>query len=240
MRTLTVFLSLLCLLLPVRTAQSQTANAPASELLFEVWREGSPMGRHRLTFTPQGDRLTVDIAIDLSVGLGPFTLYRYQHRSQEIWQLGRLIGLSTQTDDDGDNFRVVAALGPQGLALTEGMEKSPLPAGIQPTSYWHAASLGSGNGVMLDTQDGRLRQITIRDLGPDRLDINGRPSETRRYRISGDLEMDLWYLPTGDWAGLEFTARGSKITYRRLTPPDVAVVPPGFAPRPGDSLGSRP
>lgn len=213
-------------------------SEPPARLAFEVWREGSPMGRHTLDFTRQGERLEVAIAIDLSVGLGPITLYRYRHRSQEVWQSGRLVGLATETNDDGDAVTVSARSTPDGLTVEAGGAARTLPALTVPTSYWHRAVLDRAE--MLDSQDGRTRRLTITPLGREDIEVAGRATAADRFRISGDLEMDLWYLPNGDWAGLEFTAKGSKITYRRQTPAEVAVVPDGLAPDPADAVGVLP
>jgi hypothetical protein len=62
--------------------------------------------------------------------------------------------------------------------------------------------------------------------------VAGSLEKAARYRVSGDLELDLWYLPNGEWAGLEFVARGSKIRYRRNTPTTVALLPDGAKPAP--------
>lgn len=220
-----------CALLALAVIPSRGDAAPR-ELAFEVWREGSPIGRHSLIFQTEGDRLQVDIAIDLAVGLGPITLYRYRHRSQEDWQGGKLIALTTETNDDGTKFAVRAKASPEGLQVGNQI----LPANLLPTSYWHVAAMTRSQ--LLDSQDGSLRLVSVSKIGRETAEIGGAARPVDRYRVSGDLEMDLLYLPNGEWAGLEFTAKGSKITYRRLTPADIAVLPDGFAP--GQTVGASP
>lgn len=214
------------------TVLTGRGNAAPRELAFEVWREGSPIGRHSLTFQTEGDRLTVDIAIDLSVGIGPITLYRYRHRSQENWQGGKLIALATDTNDDGTKFTVRAQSAPEGLKVGSEL----LPADVLPTSYWHVAAMTRSQ--LLDSQDGSVRLVSVAKIGRETADIAGVAQPVDRYRVSGDLEMDLLYLPNGEWAGLEFMAKGSKITYRRSTAVDTAVLPDGFIP--GGNVGSLP
>jgi hypothetical protein len=220
-----------CTLLALALFTGRGEAAP-HELAFEVWREGSPIGRHSLIFEVAGDRLQVDIAIDLAVGIGPITLYRYRHRSREEWLDGRLIGLATETDDDGTKFAVAAKASPEGLQVGNQL----LPASLLPTSYWHVAAMNRSQ--LLDSQDGTLRAVTSTKIGRETTAIAGVAYPVDRYRISGDLEMDLLYLPNGEWAGLEFTAKGSKITYRRTTPAQTPVLPDGFIP--GGTIGALP
>lgn len=212
-----------CTLLALATLTGRGEATPR-ELAFEVWREGSPIGRHSLSFEVAGDRLQVDIAIDLAVGLGPITLYRYRHRSREDWQGGFLMALTTETDDDGTKFTVAAKASSEGLQVGNQL----LPASLLPTSYWHVAAMNRSQ--LLDSQDGTLRTVTTTKIGRETATIAGVAHPVDRYRISGDLEMDLLYLPNGEWAGLEFTAKGSKITYRRLTPAEMPVLLDVFIP----------
>ena len=38
----------------------------------------------------------------------------------------------------------------------------------------------------------------------------------RQYRMAGDLKLDLWYGPRGEWLKLAFEAKGAEIEYRPL------------------------
>jgi hypothetical protein len=214
------------LLAPAVSAQ----QAPPRELAFTVERDGAPFGTHSVKFSGSAEDLKVDIAIDLKVDFGPLTVFRYTHRNREAWQNGRLTRIETTTDDDGDAFRVIGGALPESFRLQQGEATSPLPKDILPTSYWHRAALD--RDTWLDTQSGRLRKVAIQRLGDETIPVAGSLEKAARYRVSGDLELDLWYLPNGEWAGLEFVARGSKIRYRRNTPATVALLPDGAKPAP--------
>lgn len=205
-------------------------QAPPRELAFAVERDGAPFGTHRLSFSGSADALTVDIAIDLKVDFGPLTVFRYTHRNREAWQNGRLARIETRTNDDGDPFTVLGRASPAGFQLDQGEAAGLLPKDILPTSYWHRAALD--RDLWLDTQSGRLRKVTIQRIGEEMISVAGETEKANRYRVSGDLAMDLWYLPNGEWAGLEFKARGSTIRYRRITPAEVALLPEGARPAP--------
>ncbi len=204
------------------------------ELLFSVERDGRPFGTHRLVFSGTAAALTVEVAIDLKVDFGPITVFRYRHQNRELWQAGpmglRLARIDTKTDDDGDPFQVSGVAEGRVFRVEAGSSAGLLPGDIIPTSYWHRASLDRQE--WLDTQSGQRRRVSIQPLGMERIEVAGAAVEARRYRVQGDLEMDLWYLPNGEWAGLAFSARGSDIRYRRLTPATAGLLPEGSRPAP--------
>ena len=62
------------------------------EMDFTVWRSGSEIGRHRVTFARDGGTLTVRSLLDIAVKLLGITVYRFNYQSQEVWH-GRLAAL---------------------------------------------------------------------------------------------------------------------------------------------------
>lgn len=196
--------------LAAATAADGRATAPVTARLdFAVSRADSPIGTHRVAFTPLGDRLQVDIEIALEVRVAFVTLYRYRHVSREIWVGDRLVALDTRTDDNGARHEVRGRATADGFAV-EGTGGPVLaPADIVPTSYWREDLLRTG--AMLDTQSGRLVAVTVTPVPPP--PGEGRPA--RLYRLSGDLDSEIGYDAAGDWITLRFTASGAEIAYRR-------------------------
>ena len=75
----------LCLVLLVHAAASaDKAVAYGPSLSFIAYRDGEAIGRHEITFTRNGSRLTVATRIELAVKFVGFTAYRYDHVAQEI------------------------------------------------------------------------------------------------------------------------------------------------------------
>lgn len=179
---------------------------------FRVYREGSPMGSHHIKLTRNADKVTAEIAIDLTVQLGPFTLFSYKHRNTEVWQKGRLISLQTTTDDNGEMYEV------KGQAVREGFRvEGPegvfiAPKDIMTTSYWQARTVDQS--VLLDTQHGKLVHVKVASLGEQQLRWARHKVMARHYQVRGDLDLDIWYDDKGNWAKLAFSARGSDIEYK--------------------------
>jgi hypothetical protein len=202
-----------------RESAATPSSIPSGRVLeFEAYRNGSSIGRHRLTFRPDGERVSVEVAIRLKVDLAFVTLYRYEHDSREMWEQGRLVGLATRTNDDGKKTEVRARAEGDQLAIEGSGGAFSLPLGSFPTSYWDPKF--TSQSTVLDTQDGVRTVVKAAPPVRETFPVLGRPVPADRYSLSGELKLDLWYTPKGEWVGLKFTSKGSEITYARLTPLD--------------------
>ncbi len=198
-------------------------SIPADGLLaFEVWRDGSRIGTHRLTFASTGGRLTVDIDIHLAVDIAMITVYRYVHRNRETWQDGRLVGMESTTDDDGTPNKVLATPSERALAIDGTRFRGAVPGEMLPTTYWRRDTVERSR--LISSQDGRIFDVAVTPLGPDKVTVAGREVAAERYAMRGDLDLDLWYDGKGEWVKLTFAASdGSMIEYRRVNPAGIRV-----------------
>ena len=189
-----------------------TAALPTSrEIAFHILRNGDPIGHHSVTFRRQDGRLLVAIEIDIEVRFAFLTLFRYRHENREAWREGRLVALDSWTDDDGTRYEVTARATPEGVRV-EGRHGTFLaPAQVIPTSYWNAATVRQTR--LLDTQYGRLVDVAVRPVGEDSVARGGEEVQARKYIVSGDLDLEVWYTPQGEWAKIAFEARGAEISY---------------------------
>lgn len=199
-----------------------TALAPAldaavpedGEIEFRVLRNGSDIGFHRLEFRERGEELEVDIDIELEVGLGFITLYRYDHDNLEVWRDGELVAFESRTDNDGEDLAVRAAVQGERMVIegnaVEG-ERKVAPLAV-PTTYWNPDRLQRAS-TLVDTQNGRLLDVTVTPLGSETIAVRGREVEARRYRVEGDLKVDLWYDSSDRWVKMQFRLKGADFEY---------------------------
>jgi len=166
---------------------------------FVVLRGGTPIGTHRVEVETVGDETRVHVTIALDVVFGPIPLYKYRHDSQEIWRDGRLTRLDSHTNDDGDMLTVAVRAVPDGLRVEGSDGTFTAPADTVPTSYWNPAL--AANRPLLDSQIGRLLEVSRVPLGPG------------RWRLEGELNLDIAYPPQGRWTGLSFRHKGSDFVY---------------------------
>lgn len=206
--TVTIFLAVAIATIAVPLA---AAVPPARQIAFAILKDSDPIGQHSVIFERRGAELLVDIAIDIEVRFAFLTLFRYRHENREVWHDGQLVSLDTWTDDDGIDYRVRARSTPAGLRVEGSGGTFLAPRDIIPTSYWNPATIDQTR--LLDTQRGRLLEVTIQPFGEEAVTVGSTSVPVRKYAVSGDLNLDVWYTPQGEWTKIAFEARGSTIDY---------------------------
>lgn len=197
--------------LPATGARAALPIPAARRLGFRVVRNGSGIGQHVLAFEPDGPRLTVRISVDLAVGFGPITLYRYTHRAVERWEDGRVVAFQAETNDDGS--RSTIAMRRQGDALAVESSRAGryvAPPGALPATHWNRHML---DGPFINTQTGEVMRPTVRREGPEPLPWAPQ-RRGERFVLSGDVDLETWYDASPAWLGLRFRGSdGSAIHY---------------------------
>lgn len=196
----------------VTTAAPSQAASPPRDIAFNVFRSGEPMGNHTVSFRQDGDKLIVEIAIDLEVRLAFIPLFRYSHRNTETWQGDRLVRLETTTDDDGTKHKVFAEATDEGLRVTDSSGNTYIaPADTIPTSYWNRETVRRSE--LLNTQNGKMMPVRIEPRTADK-SADGEAAHYRLIKLEDGTPVDVWYGGQNrDWIKLAFEARGSKIDY---------------------------
>jgi len=202
---------LIAVVVATAAAPLVAALPPARQIAFAILSDDDVIGQHSIAFEHRGSDLLVDIDIDIEVRFAFFTLFRYQHENLEVWRDGQLVSLDTRTDDDGTLYAVTARATPAGLQV-EGADGTFLaPREIIPTSYWNPATVEQTR--LLDTQRGGLLDVTIRPFGKDSVAMGSAALPAQKYTVTGDLNLEVWYTPQGEWAKIAFEARGTTINY---------------------------
>lgn len=194
-------------------ARGMTAEASSGKLRFAVFRDGSEIGYHVLSFVQDGERLTVDIDIELRVRFAFITAYRYEHHNREEWQGGALSGFQSRTNDNGTRHTVKAEREGDELIVRGSDGRTAAPGDMLPTTYWHRNFMHRNRWI--DTQNGRIVASEVEAVGVEQIEAAGQTVEAERFAIRGDLDVDLWYHDER-WVKLGFAASdGSRIDYRQ-------------------------
>lgn len=196
---------------------SSMAASCEQGLTFAAYRDDDAFGRHTVRFARDGQRLTVDIEIAFDVKLAIIPLYRYRHRNREVWEDGRLVRLSTETDDNGTAYSVEAEARDGKLLVDGSGGRLELPGDTLPTSYW-SETIGS-SGVWLDTQKGTLVRSSVTKEPVEVIELPQGRVEALPYKLEGDITCRLWYRD-GCWVKLRFPAADGSLIDYRLEPAD--------------------
>lgn len=205
----------------VATLQISSAWAAApGGVEFEVLRNGAPFGRHVVSVREASERIEVESRVELRVGVGPLTLFLYEHGCNETWRRGALSELRCTTLRDGRRTQIVARRDGSRLRVAGEEGEVFFPVDALPTSWWIRPPIG--DTAMIDTETGARLALRVTDMGPDTVQAGGVRISAQRIRVQGRLIVDLWYDAQGRWVGCAFTARGQRIVYRLASPHDAA------------------
>jgi Family of unknown function (DUF6134) len=187
-----------------------------NSLAFRMVRHGSEIGTHALTFTHDGDTVTVRIVVDALVTFASIPIARYSHRGVETWRGATLVELTGETNKNGTRQWVQARRTDDGLVVLGSQTKNYVaPEAAIPTSYWNKRML---DGPMISLEDGVLLSPKIADLQMENVRLaSGRVIAADHYNLSGAFAVDLWYDEQRTWAGMAMTVvDGSEVRYERL------------------------
>jgi hypothetical protein len=181
-------------------------------ILFEVLRDGNPVGFHRVTFASDAEGLVVNTHFEIKVDFLFFTAYRYSYQSKARWQKDQLVSLDVQVDDDGAKANLRALRGKNGLTVERAETRYTIGQSVYPTNHWHPGVIGEVR--VLNTLSGRINDVTIRPSGSEPVTTEAGNVMATRYVYTGDLENEVWYDEDGRWVKMRFLGRdGSTIEY---------------------------
>lgn len=177
------------------------------DLHFDVFRDGSEFGSHRIQFEKRGDGKTaVSIDIDLAAGILGFDLYNYEHHNEELWDGNKLVRLNSTTNNDGEDLYVDASKQGDKLEIDASKNDGHAELGIFSTSYWNYNIVKQSK--LLNSQNGEVIDIEFLPLEDEK------PGHSC-YRSKGKLKLDICYEEESKkWASLAFEIKGHNITYK--------------------------
>jgi len=199
------------LTLPLATPFARSADAadPQGIFIYAISRDGQPIGQQRMEFVNDGEKLRVLSHTELGVSLLGMTLYGFNQQVEEVHSGGKLMSLTSEADDDGTDRKVSLTL--QGELLKgdyNGNDRAIDPKLIT-SLFWQMPPMGETQ--LIDTLRGKVRDVNVKDLGPETLTLPVGRVETRHYRLTGEWKRDLWYDANGLLMAGELEKDGAKI-----------------------------
>jgi hypothetical protein len=181
-------------------------------LRFAILRNGSEVGVHELRRETVAGMTRVDVTSRIDVRLLGLDLYRFRYRAQELWDQSGLLRLNVEVDDNGEAFRLGGERDAGRFRWTSETGSGEHPMPVFPTNHWNPEVLEQD--AVLNTLTGRISRVEIVPEGRQLLDLRSVEAPALRYRYRGDLQLESWYDPRGQWLGVRFEGRdGSTIEY---------------------------
>lgn len=147
---------------------------------FSVLNRGNRIGAHTILYLPATGEVQVNTEIELLGKFAFFTVFRFSHRSTEVWRAGRLISLTSETLEHGETLRVDGAATPQGFrVVSKGGPFIASAATLTSNSMWTPVILEQA--TLVDAQHGGIIGVSTRKLADEQLVIAGRQTRASRY-----------------------------------------------------------
>ena len=200
---------------PVKRSGTNPFELYPNGLEFDVYRKGSRVGTHEVTFENDGNSWKVTSKFKLRVKVLFVTAYRFDFESTGVWRDGILQSLVAETNDNGKESSVDAYLAEDGKFYATG-RKGPFVANnwVYPTTHWNVGAVESD--VVLNTLNGQLAKVEVLRKGIEPVDTQeDGPVEAERFEYTGELrDTILWYDSDGRWVRMRFTTKqGETLNY---------------------------
>jgi len=181
--------------------------------LYKVLRDGVEIGYHRVTLARRNGHLEVAVAAEIDVKLAFLTVYSFKHNRREVWSNGHLLGVAAKTDDDGDTYDIKIEPNAEGYTRSLNGQVERLARDRRLLTYWDKRIVD--HKTFVSAQDGSSLNVSFDNGGMQKLNWNGRQVEAAYYRMTGDVERELWYDLDGHVLKLRMLRDGSEILYLR-------------------------
>lgn len=206
--------ALLALFVISASSGSRALKSSSKEWYFNVYLDDTPIGYHHFIVNENPHEQQVFIKAEFDVKLLFFSIYTYLHDNSETWQGQCLIGLSSSTNDNGDEQFVSLQKNDDNYIIESRNQSNVINTCVRSFAYWNLDLLNSKQ--LLNAQTGELVDIEFKYLGKDTLALNSKSISSEHYRLVGkDLEIDLWYSTDKLWLGLQSrTEHGNILRYQ--------------------------
>lgn len=200
---------------PSAGAQPPSAQSAVETLQYAIMRKGEQIGTHRVELRRNGKETSVNVETNVEVKVLFVTAYRFQYNATERWVNGRLVALTAETDDNGKQHRLTAALKGASLEVEADGKAVQVDKNVMPSSLWNPELVRQS--VMLDTQTGQVTPISVVDGGSEQVTVETGPAPAHRYTIKGKFSQDVWYDSRGRLVYSQFVGPdGSVISYKLM------------------------
>jgi Family of unknown function (DUF6134) len=171
------------------------------------------VGRHVITFACDGEDLVVETEIEGEVKVLMVPLFKRDGTYREVWRDNRLVAFDSRIVDNGEVYEVIARAEGDHTMINGRRGRIEAPRTIVSNHPWNHDVIE--RTLLFDTQRGRLQKVQVTPAGADTISVAGRVVEAQKYRITGDLERELWYDDAGNWLQSRLEHDGAKITLTR-------------------------
>jgi hypothetical protein len=193
-------------------------DPPKGVFIYTISREGEPVGQERMEFINDQSRLRVIAHTSLEVKMLGLSLFDFDQQVEELHQEGKIVSLTSIANDDGSNRKVSMTLQGDRLKGVYNASQRDADPRLGTSLFWQEPPLGKAE--IIDCLRGKVRDVTVTDLGAETVGLAIGRVETHHLRVSGELTRELWYDAGGILVAGELKAKdGTTIRQELLQRP---------------------
>lgn len=186
---------------------------------FAIFRDGSEIGRHQVSFRPTADGVDVTTEIDITVKVAFITAFRFAQQARDHWDDGLLLESRVTTDDNGKTSATEIQARGAALSVAGGVDNRTMrvPLGtMTDIAFWNVDIVRQHE--LLDIQQATLTDVAASDRGSEAIDLPGGRIVAQRYSIHSrsGRSGDVWYDEAGNWVKGHLITRGEALDYRLI------------------------
>jgi hypothetical protein len=200
---------LLTLLLVIPFGRAARADDPRGIFIYAISRDGAPIGQQRMEFVSDGEKLRVLSHTELEVTLLGMSLYGFNQQVEEVRSAGKIVSLTSEADDDGTDRKVNLNLQGDMLKGAYNDNDRIIDPKLITSLFWQKPQ--TGETQLIDTLRGKVKDVNVKDLGPETLTLAVGRIEAHHYQMTGEWKRDLWYDANGILVAGELEKDGAKI-----------------------------
>ena len=159
---------------------------------FRVFVDDKEVGTHVYRLSEREGRRQLVTEADFEYKALFLTLYDYEHRNEETWEGDCLAEIRSNTDDNGEVYRVEGERREEFFLVDGADGEEKLPACVMSFAYWNPTFLREPR--LLNSQNGDYLEVDVSEPTPDTragADVSpegGRAGSRARVR-AGDQRM---------------------------------------------------
>lgn len=178
------------------------ALAAPNRLAFQVFRNGTKVGEHLMTFSGDDNNRTVATEVAMTVKIGPVPVYKYKHSAVEKWVDGAWASIDTTTNGNGKITKASARAMGSYVQINGPAGAQRGPANALPLSHWNSANFSN---PLFNQQEGKMLKVRCTKVA------------SGHWSVRGEAEIDDFYDASGNWLALKGKLEdGSRLEYKRI------------------------
>ena len=180
---------------------------------FDVIRKNKIIGTIETIFTKKDELLIINTNVDIDVKIFFFPAYKFTQTTKEIWLKDEFIEVEGHTNFEDEREYFITGKDTENNFIASGMDgELILDKNILPSNYLNKEILKQKK--MFDTQKGIVREIKVKKLDDETIEINNKKIITEKYLLdaSGNPkdkgpfpQYTLWYAKNEELLKFNFT-----------------------------------